>query len=525
FFLVRRTVLDRLGVYDVLRDEVMEDVRLAEMIKRSGARSSIHHAPGLLRTRMYSTFAEMWECSSKNWFSGMNFSLPLALSSVASMYLGAVAPPIVALVLAVALAAGASADLWLLFIPAALSWLFQVRVMASVSRRSEVSPLYALTAPLGVAVMYAMLFDSTMRITTGRGVTWKGRRIYERHGVRPPRVHTTLMLAFLFLATTLVGPLVNGQKPTREEALKEAGRMVMEAERKVGEVRKSGDRKLIVEAERGVAEALVKATEVWREAGNNDTRLIAAVEELTRLYSVHGDYDKVVERLNLEANYWLERSNPRQQLQTLFVLGIRQSQMKRDAASIETLQRVIEMSRATGFFSLERNALEQLANVYHKQGRAKDAEEARARAKELWAIKEPAPATKPFKSAPATIPAQWVDLPLAPLAAEYRNVEGVNQAVLVNRTTKGIQTVVIGCVLLEENNKTRVLHALTGTTWSHGSVTPGLYYEPFATLNGPASRWSDDKMSCEGAAKMAVTEVIFDDRSGWKADGTDWVVR
>ncbi|HEX5883399.1 MAG TPA: hypothetical protein VFY67_02530, partial [Pyrinomonadaceae bacterium] len=58
--------------------------------------------------------------------------------------------------------------------PAALSWLFQVLVMASVSRRSEVSPLYALTAPLGVAVMYAMLFDSTMRITTGRGVTWKG---------------------------------------------------------------------------------------------------------------------------------------------------------------------------------------------------------------------------------------------------------------------------------------------------------------------------------------------------------------
>ena len=138
---------------------------------------------------MYRTFREMWECSTKNWFSGMNFSLPLALSSVASMYLGAVAPPLIALAALIATASGT--DLSSLFIPAALSWLFQVLVIAVISRRSGVSPLYALTAPLGLGVIYAMLFDSSIRITTGRGVTWKGRRIYERRGVRPPRFPTT----------------------------------------------------------------------------------------------------------------------------------------------------------------------------------------------------------------------------------------------------------------------------------------------------------------------------------------------
>jgi len=30
-----------------------------------------------------------------------------------------------------------------------------------------------------------MLFDSSIRITIGKGVTWKGRRIYESGGVRP----------------------------------------------------------------------------------------------------------------------------------------------------------------------------------------------------------------------------------------------------------------------------------------------------------------------------------------------------
>ncbi|HEV2834836.1 MAG TPA: glycosyltransferase family 2 protein [Pyrinomonadaceae bacterium] len=190
FFLVRRTVLDRVGGYEALKNEVMEDVRLADRIKRSGARLLFDHAPALLRTRMYKTFREMWECSTKNWFSGVNFSLPFALLCVVSMYLAAVVPPLIAVSSAIAIASGASADLWLVFVPAASSWLLQVLVMAVVSRSSEVSPIYALTVPLGLGVMYAMLFDSSIRITTGRGVTWKGRRIYERRGVRPPRINT-----------------------------------------------------------------------------------------------------------------------------------------------------------------------------------------------------------------------------------------------------------------------------------------------------------------------------------------------
>lgn len=188
FFLMRREVLDRIGGYAALKDEVLEDVRLAEMIKRSGARLLAEHAPSLVRTRMYSNFKEMWECSTKNWFAGMWFSLPFALSTVLSMYAMAVAPTLIALCAAIAIAAGGASILWLIFIPALTSWLLQILVLAIVSKRNEVSPVYALTAPLGLGVLYAMLFDSSIRITTGRGVTWKGRKIYERSGVRPPRV-------------------------------------------------------------------------------------------------------------------------------------------------------------------------------------------------------------------------------------------------------------------------------------------------------------------------------------------------
>ena len=186
FFLINRTVLDRVGGYEALKDEVMEDGRLAERIKHAGARLLIEHAPALIRTRMYSTFAEMWECSTKNWFSGVNFSLLFALYCVCSMYVVAVIPSLIALTSAIAILSGVSAGFATVFIPAALSWLLQVVVIAVVSRGSGVSPVYALTAPLGLAVMYAMLLDSSIKISSGRGVMWKGRKIYERDGVRPP---------------------------------------------------------------------------------------------------------------------------------------------------------------------------------------------------------------------------------------------------------------------------------------------------------------------------------------------------
>ena len=188
FFLVRRTVLDRAGGYEALKDEVMEDVRLGERIKRSGARLLIDRAPALIATRMYTNFREMWECSTKNWFSGVNFSFPFALLCVVSMYVGAVVPPLIALVSIFVMAFGA--ELGAVVVPAALSWLLQVVILAIVSRRSGVSPVYAFTTPLGLALIYAMLFDSSVRITTGKGVTWKGRKVYERRGVRPPRLHT-----------------------------------------------------------------------------------------------------------------------------------------------------------------------------------------------------------------------------------------------------------------------------------------------------------------------------------------------
>lgn len=189
FFLVRRTALERAGGYEALKDEVAEDFRLAENLKRSGARLRVEFAPRLTWTRMYTNFREMWECHAKNWFAGANYSLPLAVASSLLVYLIAVVPPVLAVVCVVAVSLDADAgDFWRMLLPAAIVWLLQVFLLALFNRRFRVPPAYALLTPLGLAVLYAILLDSGLRITLGRGVTWKGRRVYEGAGVRPPRI-------------------------------------------------------------------------------------------------------------------------------------------------------------------------------------------------------------------------------------------------------------------------------------------------------------------------------------------------
>jgi len=320
-------------------------------------------------------------------------------------------------------------------------------------------------------------------------------------------------------------PQLAAQQRSREEILKEAGRIVTEAERKKGEaykqVQAGADRKLLFEADRQIAESLEKAIEMWREA-RHDNRLRAGVGELTRIYSVIGEYDRLVTRLTREAEYWRERGVVSAQADTLYTLGIRQLQMQRDNASIETLQQVLALSRSAGLRSPEPNVLMQLASLYDKAGRVKEAQSARESANKLWSMPITTAPRMPDIIPPATIPAQWVDLPNAPAASTHRVIEGVNEAVLVNRSSKGIEMVSFGCVALEDDKKVRVLYGLGGEGLNHGGVRPGSYYRPFTRLNGPLNRWTDEKMGCEGAAKMTLIEAMFDDRSTWKADGSDW---
>lgn len=189
FFLVRREALERVGAYAAVRAEVAEDLRMAEILKGGGARLRAEFAPALVRTRMQTGFAEIWEGFTKNLFAGTKFSPASAFLGAGGVLLFSVAPPLVALACAALAASGAGGALSrLLLAPTLAVWLIQAATFAALNRRWGVPARYALAVPLAHALFVAILLNSSLRILRGSGVTWKGRKLYERAGPRPARV-------------------------------------------------------------------------------------------------------------------------------------------------------------------------------------------------------------------------------------------------------------------------------------------------------------------------------------------------
>lgn len=179
FFMFRREVLEKIGGFASVKAEVAEDLRLAEILKRGNFKLRIDYAPALIETRMYSGFREIWEGFTKNLFSGMKFSLMKTFFGVISILLFGVLPFFLAVF---TLISGSFA----LFAPLILTYILQIFVFAVVHRKWQGNMFYALLTPFGLALFLAILINSAIKVLSGRGVTWKGRAIYEKGGVRPP---------------------------------------------------------------------------------------------------------------------------------------------------------------------------------------------------------------------------------------------------------------------------------------------------------------------------------------------------
>ena len=155
-------------------------MRLAELLKGSGARYRIEHAPDLMRTRMQTGLREVWDFLLRGMLGGVRCSLALAALTVAVGYAFVVAPAIIAAACLLASAAGASGGWLNLLPPTAAVWAIQVFALLFVCKKYEVPAGYAFTTPLGLSLFYTALLVSAVNVVRGKGVAWKGRRVYGR---------------------------------------------------------------------------------------------------------------------------------------------------------------------------------------------------------------------------------------------------------------------------------------------------------------------------------------------------------
>jgi hypothetical protein len=163
FNLVRREVYVRSGGHRTLRMEILDDLGLGLVVKRSGGRSCFAVHDGALRVRWHEGVRGLIRGVEKNAFAALRFRTGETVASVALQFLGSLAP-VAGLFLPgdapKVLAVFAWAAIWLLYL--------------SIGRYVRLRWWDFLTAPIGAALFsYAILRSMVVTLRRG-GVTWRG---------------------------------------------------------------------------------------------------------------------------------------------------------------------------------------------------------------------------------------------------------------------------------------------------------------------------------------------------------------
>jgi glycosyltransferase involved in cell wall biosynthesis len=162
FQLVRRSAYEACGTHERLRMEVVDDIKLGKILKLGGYRSCVGIAVGFVAVRWQSGFRNLIRGVTKNFFAGLNYSVPLAVAAIVSMLLTNFAP-------FVGVIFGHGWVRILAAISVAIAMLFHVLVDLG----AKISPLYALTHPIGALIFCWMILRSVVVTLWNGGVTWR----------------------------------------------------------------------------------------------------------------------------------------------------------------------------------------------------------------------------------------------------------------------------------------------------------------------------------------------------------------
>jgi chlorobactene glucosyltransferase len=159
-----------IGGHESVRGEIAEDLELARRFKRDRRfRIFLAGANGLVRTRMYHSFREIWSGFVKNFALGARGRAVEAVLGVALLACVSPLSPLVAIWL---LASRAWAGSVILL----LSMAAVIAVVETGMRRMRYPSGSGLWLPVGLAVVLAIFTTSLACVASGRGVQWRGRR-------------------------------------------------------------------------------------------------------------------------------------------------------------------------------------------------------------------------------------------------------------------------------------------------------------------------------------------------------------
>ncbi|RJP60811.1 MAG: glycosyltransferase [Candidatus Auribacter fodinae] len=175
FIAIRKDVYNATSGHHAIRDKVVEDFAFAGLVKDAGYKIRVAGGNQLVTTRMYRTFAQIWEGFSKNIFFAGGQSLFGTVQACLYIFLTQIFPFVVPLYLVWNRQAGLALTILALF-PAVLAIIVRVQLNILLKLRH----IYIITIPLGGIITCGIHLNSARMYFSGKGMKWKGR-IYAKH--------------------------------------------------------------------------------------------------------------------------------------------------------------------------------------------------------------------------------------------------------------------------------------------------------------------------------------------------------
>jgi glycosyltransferase involved in cell wall biosynthesis len=162
FQMLKRSAYEASGTHRRLAMEVVDDMKLGKIVKLAGFRSGVAVAPDFVAVRWHAGAGNLIRGVTKNFFASAQFSLWQVAFAIAGILMVNVLP-----FTALLLVHG-----WMLWL-ALPSVVIALCFHAGVAVVMRVSPLYALTHPLGALIIAYMLLRSAVVTVRQGGIVWR----------------------------------------------------------------------------------------------------------------------------------------------------------------------------------------------------------------------------------------------------------------------------------------------------------------------------------------------------------------
>jgi glycosyltransferase involved in cell wall biosynthesis len=167
FQLIRRDVYEKIGGHRRLAMEVVDDMKLGKIVKLGGFRSQVGLASQHVSVHWHAGLKNIIRGTTKNFFAVAGYRVWWVALHVFGVLLMSVIPWAALIWLLAAKTYGAA------LILAAVSVAIPLFLHTAVAFRAKISPLYALTHPLGAILFSWMIVRSTVITLWRGGVVWR----------------------------------------------------------------------------------------------------------------------------------------------------------------------------------------------------------------------------------------------------------------------------------------------------------------------------------------------------------------